>query len=524
MSAAEEVYTNDGSVNTMQQRLGRLDISSLPHSYKSNSTKEELALEYAENFRRQYVSLFPDRKPLLLFPKNECGVRKLVCTTIRPTQLGYRELYNLEACSKFVSKFLDFEPVEEATRIPSVLPSPSFVLRQQVGDSFGFANVLCSLLVGAGYDAYVVCGYAPKWITMNDETWQDPPAYAFKGREGISNEEESKDGKQESKNSFESKMSERKLSPRSSYEVHAHGIPESKFLADIARAEAVKLEEQRNKQIAEGDPDPNEGREIPDESKSDELYGQRYHAWVMVSPHKRDVGGHYFIEATNGRIYSVDNSPYYGIETLWNHRNYWVNMQGGNMVDNPKECATVGIGEFNYDLTNTENWEYVFIDPLLRGPGGSVDEGKTDGGEQDGSPRASENGSPRADDAASENGGENGTEDDLFNTDEQVLDLPPSWVSKLNVERERYLLKYSTTGSIMKLYKRSKVEVYADNVHEMGLIMRTTTYRDLGRTRPLEILELFKNRRDKLFRRIRIPMEATVTESFLPGRTYVISE
>ena len=40
-------------------------------------------------------------------------------------------------------------------------------------------------------------------------------------------------------------------------------------------------------------------------------------------------------------------------------------MQGGNVVDNPRECATVGISDFNYDLTNTENWEYVFIDPCI---------------------------------------------------------------------------------------------------------------------------------------------------------------
>ena len=44
---------------------------------------------------------------------------------------------------------------------------------------------------------------------------------------------------------------------------------------------------------------------------------------------------------------------------------------------------------------------------------------------------------------------------------EQVLDLPPSWVSKLAVERERYRLKYSTIGSNVKLYKRCKVELYA---------------------------------------------------------------
>ena len=30
--------------------------------------------------------------------------------------------------------------------------------------------VLCSLLIGAGYDAYCVCGYATREITLMDET------------------------------------------------------------------------------------------------------------------------------------------------------------------------------------------------------------------------------------------------------------------------------------------------------------------------------------------------------------------
>ena len=531
-------FTNDGSVNTVQQRLGALDISSLPHSYKSNSTKEELALEYAENFRRQFISLFPDRKPLILFPKNECGVRKLVCTTIRPTQLQYRQLYNLQACSRFVSSFLDFEPVEEATRIPSVLPSPSFVMKQQVGDSFGFANVLCSLLVGAGYDAYVVCGYAPQWITMHDETWQEPPTYAFEGREGDAPESGDKNnnnngggggggkshggktnGGGTTTEQEEGKRSHR--SPRGSgYEVHSHGIPESTFLKNIARKAKAQVEIAKQKKQEEGDPDPNEGVSIPDESTSDPLYGQRFHAWVMVSPHKREVGGYYFIEATNGRIYPVENNPYYGIESLWNHRNYWVNMQGINASDDPRGCADAGCGEFNYDLTNTEHWEYVFIDPLLRGPGGSNDETKDDGSTASGnvSPSGSPSGSPRD----GTEGGGGATADDFG--EEQVLDLPPSWVSKLSVARERYRLTYSTTGSNTTLYKRCKVELYANNVHEMGLVMRTTTYRDLGRTIPLEILELFQNRRDKLFRRIRVPLQCLIKESFAPGRSSGIKD
>ena len=30
--------------------------------------------------------------------------------------------------------------------------------------------VLCSLLIGAGYDAYCVCGYATREITLMDQT------------------------------------------------------------------------------------------------------------------------------------------------------------------------------------------------------------------------------------------------------------------------------------------------------------------------------------------------------------------
>lgn len=31
--------------------------------------------EYVENFRRQFVQIFPKRRELLLVPVNECGVR-----------------------------------------------------------------------------------------------------------------------------------------------------------------------------------------------------------------------------------------------------------------------------------------------------------------------------------------------------------------------------------------------------------------------------------------------------------------
>lgn len=50
------------------------DQNEFPDSYKHNSPKEDLVLAYAENFRRQYVHLYRDRKPLFLNPVNECGI------------------------------------------------------------------------------------------------------------------------------------------------------------------------------------------------------------------------------------------------------------------------------------------------------------------------------------------------------------------------------------------------------------------------------------------------------------------
>ena len=125
------LFTNDGTVYSLHTRIEALDIGALPHSYKSNSTKEELALEYVENFRRQYVGIFPNRAPLFLFPKNECGIRKLICSTLRPTQLPYKELYDIRSCSQFVAGFINFEPLADPFLVPKIMPSPTMILGTQ---------------------------------------------------------------------------------------------------------------------------------------------------------------------------------------------------------------------------------------------------------------------------------------------------------------------------------------------------------------------------------------------------------
>ncbi|XP_026535952.1 dynein regulatory complex subunit 7 [Notechis scutatus] len=147
----------------------------LPESYKSNTPKEQLLLQVADNFHRQYAHLCPDRVPLFLHPINECGMEKFVSTTVRPTLLPYSELYNWDSAARFVSDYLNMEPLPSPLAPPCYLCSPTTILRYQRGNCFDFSVLLCSLLIGAGYDAYCVNGYATKDMCMMDESTEECP-------------------------------------------------------------------------------------------------------------------------------------------------------------------------------------------------------------------------------------------------------------------------------------------------------------------------------------------------------------
>jgi hypothetical protein len=66
-----------------------------------------------QDFARVFSELYPQRRPLYLLPPNECGVPKLVCSTLRPTQLPHTELYDLPAAAQFVADFIAYEQLED---------------------------------------------------------------------------------------------------------------------------------------------------------------------------------------------------------------------------------------------------------------------------------------------------------------------------------------------------------------------------------------------------------------------------
>ena len=122
--AEDIISTFKGVVNTKCTRVDKLYGSkTLPESYTSNTNKEELCLEYVDNFYAQFKKLFPHRPSLFICPLNEAKIPKFVCTTVRPSLLPYRDLYDYVRCATFVSNIIEYEPLAQPTALPRYFPS-----------------------------------------------------------------------------------------------------------------------------------------------------------------------------------------------------------------------------------------------------------------------------------------------------------------------------------------------------------------------------------------------------------------
>lgn len=74
----------------------------------------------------------------------------------------------------------------------------------------------------------------------------------------------------------------------------------------------------------------------------------------------------FFVEPSTGRCYPCGESPYEGVEFIWNHTNFWVNMQESTVKMDPSKPGKIGLPDISWDLKNTDKWEYVLEtqDPL----------------------------------------------------------------------------------------------------------------------------------------------------------------
>ncbi|XP_071962166.1 dynein regulatory complex subunit 7-like [Antedon mediterranea] len=436
-----------------------INMDRFPITYKENIAKERLILQYAENFRRQFVHLYRDRKPLLLNPSNECKVEKFVCTTIQPTLLPFQELYNYDGCAEFVADYITFEPLDSPIELPRTVRSPTTILETQQGNSFEMSTILCSFLLGAGYDAYVVCGYANRETTLCDEIREICPL--LKKKDEVKEEEKKKVLKK--------------------YTVKPPKDLQSKFIRKQEMRRTKEIENELEKKRLEEEQKQEELEKAP----ADDLHGLRIHSWVLVLAGKREVPENFFIEPFTGNYYLTHDERFHGIESLWNNTNYYVNMQ---------DCSN-GCKDLIFDLGDCVRWEYMFPGnekPILE----IADEDELEAFDD---------------------------EEDEEKEEEKHLDMPPSWVSPINLTLKQFQSR-CPKGKKTILYKRSKLEKFARYLMDDGLITRLSIYHDREMKELIQVKEWYAHRADKLDMRFHNHRSGQITEYYKEGRQQNLKE
>ncbi|ORX87803.1 hypothetical protein BCR32DRAFT_264039 [Anaeromyces robustus] len=466
------------------------NINNAPKSYITNSEKENMILKYVSNFNRQYIQQFPNRKKLFLCPENEYGVKKFVCTTIRPTQLPFNEIYDYSSCALFVANYIKYEPLEPSHELPSVLTSPTFTLEKQVGNCFECATLLVSLLRGVGYDAYVVSGYAIADVTLLDESkvyFEPPPSY-------IKHDDIPKPLKIIKSNTDEEDIFN-PVSIADSFKVinennenekeYKYKIkPSKKFESNFLRLQAEKEKYQAQLELEKKQLEEEELQRKKDEEENyDFLRGMRVHAWVLVLPGKREISEPFFIEPSTGKVTDINDNGYLGIESVWSSQNYWANMQ---------PCFN-GLNGISFDLSDNLKWEFLLLSNAQ--PSYSFDKQDDKGDDQ----------------------GSDDEENEELNSN--ILDLPKSWVDQLIISKENFE-SVTPSGKKIIIYSNAKYEIYADYFRKDGLVTRIIYFADDKYNFKGKIHEFYSNRSDKLVERVIIANDDTIIEYFLPGRSH----
>ncbi|KAK9884109.1 hypothetical protein WA026_005063 [Henosepilachna vigintioctopunctata] len=210
----------------------------------------------------------------------------------------------------------------------------------------------------------------------------------------------------------------------------------------------------------------------------DDLEGLRIHSWVLLLTGGRKIEEPCFIEPTTGMMHPLNTFAYNGIESVWNHLNYWVNMQ---------EC-TDDLSKLDYNLKDVKNWEHLLIgEPIqwrLYKPDMVTEEEETER---------------------------------IKIYQEKHLDMPLSWSSQIEIPHEVLAMKYPK-GVKKTWYKRTLVQNFAPYLQEDGLVTKVTRYKDFECTVPTTIEDCYENRQDKMYRVVADLESGKIEEYFKAGR------
>ena len=432
-------------------------------SYKENTLKEELILEHVIQFKKEFNLTIDAKREILLYPQNECGKYKFICSTVRPTKVPYPELYDYKKCAKFISEFFEYEELNPPTEFPKIIPAPDNVVKWQIGDCFDLSIVLVSLLIGAGYNAYVVYGKAPRFITSKDETRLAPP--------------EMPDDIKIIDPDLEDKEDEVEPTIKDKQVIYSHFDKEE---------QEEKEERERQERIRETVIDD----DMAEFERNDPFKHRRIHCWVLIKFNTKKEGGErkkelFFIEPSTGRIYDVKTSPYEQVDAMFNNYNFYINLHMEKKI--------------------RSNWEFVMLN--------SKDADDEEIHEEEEEEKNSEDEKEKDNDLMIL-GAKDGKEEEKAS---EILDMPPPWPKRIIIPLQKYNER-SPTQTQVYFYEKTKVEKFAPLCQPDGLVMKIYYFDDFARFLLNHVEHRYRNRGDKLYKRIFYPFQHKTIDYYLPGQ------
>lgn len=208
------------------------------------------------------------------------------------------------------------------------------------------ATLLCSLLIGNNYGAFVVSGYATREVVNNDLKRVDCPYIPQCSAQvrsitsiiiiiiGAFNIIHTSIGSPLTIGARIEKYQFREI--RQQITLRSEIDLQSKFVQELEAKRLAKLEAEKQLELLR----KTEERIILEQLGDDPERGKRLHAWVVILSNvdwaaKKSVDAStnsdeirpFFIEPTTGAHFSVDDTNYFAIESIWNDHNYYVRCQ-----------------------------------------------------------------------------------------------------------------------------------------------------------------------------------------------------
>ncbi|KAL7676160.1 hypothetical protein ACOME3_002417 [Neoechinorhynchus agilis] len=309
-----------------------------------NVLAEDALKQMIDRFSYLFSQLFPSRATPFVLAKNEFGDLHYPCRYIDPLTYLNNNNYEPEDIALFVSDFVLYESNLYFAYEPQPwrMRSVKYVLEKRIANCFELSTALCCLLLGLGYNAFVVSGYVSAEVAAMDERNDEMDYNAVLQKYckiNCSVEELVKYG-----------------------EADDCRFDKDPYLIDIAVKPKTGIRTSVKKTISNIVEQNHKTVDYRDKGIIEPVV----HSWVLLMPSKFEARIPCFIESTmtlvphlwlvirfNGSIRPISDKRYKGIEAIWDNMNYWINLQD----------PLIACDELSFDFADVKSWESILGDP-----------------------------------------------------------------------------------------------------------------------------------------------------------------